>query len=195
MDNEPKDELGTIKSQLADLRMRLDVKEAEDLANVGGGVMMHLPETEFIPEWIPGGGGGGIGASSFLIYLADGTRFEVTDAQAMTGYDPISVLDGGAGHTDWSLEFGVTSSALDAPAGSGDPYVYTNPVGTSTLNEAGSAEYLHDADASADPVEFQSYYRLPIIRDGERVSSGGVFRENIMCAGSKGPAVELVRIG
>ena len=138
---------------------------------------------EVIPETPP------VLVLPFLIYLSDGTRFEVTQAQAISGFDPTT-------HNDWSLEFDVSSSALADYAESGTPAVMTNPLGVSTVNEpVAGEELLHDADASASPSPVaQSYYRLPIIRDGKRVCYGGAFRENTYCSGSKGPVVELLRI-
>jgi hypothetical protein len=131
--------------------------------------------------------GSGQSLDGYEIYLAVGTRFHVTNTQAMTDYDPET-------DNDWSLEFDVTTSSLDDYAETSG--VMSNPLGVSTVNEpVAGTELLHDANAGADPVVAQSYYRLPIIRDGKRISFGGAYRENIMCAGSKGPVVELVRIG
>ena len=143
------------------------------------------PDEQF--EVIPFDDGGGQSLDGFEIYLAHGTRFHVTNTQAMTSYDS-------ATHNDWSLEFDVTTSSLDDYAEGGSPVAMTNPIGTSTVNESSGTELLHNADAGADPVVAQSYYRLPIIRDGKRISFGGAYRENFIVAGSKGPVVELIRI-
>ena len=143
------------------------------------------PDEQF--EVIPFDDGGGQSLDGFEIYLAHGTRFHVTNTQAMTGYVP-------ATHNDWSLEFDVTSSSLDDYAEGGSPVAMTNPIGTSTVNESSGTELLHNANAGADPVVAQSYYRLPIIRDGKRISFGGAYRENLIIVGSKGPVAELIRI-
>lgn len=183
--DDQKNDIEALKAVVNDLNMRLMFQEQEMGGAGGGGAMMQTPEVGGIQTWILGGSG----ASSFIIYLADGTRFEVTNAQAMTGYDSTT-------HNDWSLEFDVSSSALADYAESGTPAVMTNPLGVSTVNEpVAGEELLHDADASASPSPVaQSYYRLPIIRDGKRVCYGGAFRENTYCSGSKGPVVELLRI-
>ena len=141
------------------------------------------PDEQF--EVIPFDDGGGQSLDGFEIYLAVGTRFHVTNTQAMTSYDP-------ATHNDWSLEFDVTTSSLDDYAETTG--VMSNPIGTSTVNESSGTELLHNADAGADPVVAQSYYRLPIIRDGKRISFGGAYRENLIIVGSKGPVAELIRI-
>ena len=88
----------------------------------------------------------------------------------------------------------MTSSSLDDYAEGGSPVAMTNPIGTSTVNESSGTELLHNANAGADPVVAQSYYRLPIIRDGKRISFGGAYRENLIIVGSKGPVAELIRI-
>ena len=177
--DDQKNDIEALKAVVNDLNMRLMFQEQEMGGAGGGGAMMQTPEVGGIQTWILGGSG----ASSFIIYLADGTRFEVTNAQAMTGYDSTT-------HNDWSLEFDVSSSALADYAESGTPAVMTNPLGVSTVNESGSTEGLWDVDGSG----YQNLYRIPIIRDGKRVCYGGAFRENIYCAGSDGPIVELVRI-
>lgn len=131
--------------------------------------------------------------TGFTIYRANLSKFHVTLAQALTGRTT---------ETQWSLEFAVTSSALDAPASSGVPVVYTNPIGTADVTDttatplpSGAELFNGDAaNATANLVD-QTYYRIPMIRDGITISQGGVYRENIRCVGSRGPIVELIRIG
>ena len=118
------------------------------------------------------------GVTDFRIYRKDMTLIEFTYAEIIANYDP-------ATDTNWSAQFTVASYGLHAGV----------PTGTATLETVASGKELFDGDASADTVEFQGYYRLPIVRGGKVVCQGGVYRENIFCAGSRGPIVELVRIG
>jgi hypothetical protein len=125
-----------------------------------------------------------VGSSSspgLLIYRAGETDPDyISIADVLEDYDD---------DDDWSLEFGVTSGKLD-------DFTTTAPAGVTDTE-------LYDGDASADPVESQTYYRLPVIRtveiDGDDEITqwpiSGIYRENIFCAGSKGAIVELIRIG
>jgi len=113
--------------------------------------------------------------TDFRIYRKYMTLIEFTYDEAIAGYDT-------AAHTNWSVQFVVSGSSITGLA---------DPMGVPTMDVGG--EELFDGDASAaDP---QNYYRLPIIRGGKVVCQGGVFRENIMCAGNRGYIVELLRIG
>jgi len=109
---------------------------------------------------------------------------------------------------NWSLEFKVEFGRI---AG-----LNTNPpFGTSAMDDGEGTEGTErfDGDASAvdgsdepDPIP-QTYYRIPVIRtveipDGEGVAErkihfdiGGIYRENIKCAGQRGRIVEFLRIG
>ena len=135
-------------------------------------------------RWIigiePSSGDGG-GVTQFRIYTTGGI-ISFTYADATEDYDPSPAP--GAAHTDWSVEFVVSGSAITGLA---------DPMGVPTMDVGG--EELYDGDASADPVETQDYYRLAIVRGGKVVCQGGVYRENIFCDGSRGRIVELVRIG
>ena len=138
----------------------------------------------------------------YRIYQADGTVMTISYKEALVGYEPDM---SGDLPTDWSLEFAVTGSTLDDFADDGeDPPVMTNPIGTSSINDPDDPtqgrEFLHDGDASnldgsgdPDPIA-QTYYRIPIIRNGRTISHGGVFRENIRCDGERGLTVELLQI-
>lgn len=139
-------------------------------------------------NWVPGGGGGGV--KGFTIYTRKHAMFHVTYQQAIENYDPEV-------HLNWSLEFAVneTDFQLDNFEGSGDPVSISNPIGTQDVNIVSNIEYLHDADASTDPATRQTYYRIPMLRDEKWVSKGGVYRENLVCAGEKGISIELLRIG
>ena len=114
----------------------------------------------------------------FYIYLANGDEEFVSMETAMAGYDPDP---GGANHTNWSLEVKVNAMAIR-------PFNTHPPVGTHETAR-------HDGDASTTPPTAQEVCRIPIIRDGMRISAGGVYRENIYCAGSKGHNVELLGAG
>ncbi len=127
-------------------------------------------------------GAGGQGKPGLLIYRANGDQ-EFLDASApLDGYDPDN-------DDNWSLSFAVSSSALVA-------FSTTAPSGTSAM-PAGKERF--DGDSSADPVEDQTYYRIPVVRtigsDKFTFDITGIYRENIVCVGSRGPSVELVKIG
>lgn len=146
------------------------------------------------------GGSSGDSHLGFHIYLADGTSFTVTRAQAMTGYDPVGDPVGPPivpPDTNWSLEFSVTDGVIDDYAASGAPSVMTNPIGTNAMDDGASTAgtELYDGDAGATTPVAQTYYRIPIIRGTVTVSGGGAYRENIKCVGSRGPIVELIKIG
>ena len=157
---------------LIEERLSVQTEDIFDAPVAGAGPM------DEIPEWLPGGGGGGGGVTDFRIYRRDMTLIEFTYAEIIANYDP-------ATDTNWSAQFTVTGSALNAGV----------PTGTATLETVASGKELFDGDASADPVEYQYYYRLPIIRGGKVVCQGGVYRENIFCAGSRGSIVELLGKG
>ena len=160
---------------LIEERLSVQTEDIFDAPVAGAGPM------DEIPEWLPGGGGGGGGVTQFRIYTKGGI-ISFTYADATEDYDPSPAP--GAAHTDWSVEFVVSNSVITGLA---------DPMGVPTMDVGG--EELYDGDASADPVETQDYYRLAIVRGGKVVCQGGVYRENIFCAGSRGPIVELVRIG
>lgn len=110
------------------------------------------------------------GLGDFEIFLKDGTTLQVTMSTILTDFD--SSTD-----TDWSAKFTVTSGAIAA------------------YDTSDNTTDLYDGDASADPVVAQTYYAIPIIRNGKKVATGGSYQESRMCAGSKGPIVELLKIG
>ena len=110
---------------------------------------------------------------------------------------------------NWSLEFSVDEFGRIADLNTNPPF------GTSAMDDGEGTEGTErfDGDASAvdesdepDPIP-QTYYRIPVIRtveipDGEGVAErkihfdiGGIYRENIKCAGQRGRIVELLRIG
>jgi hypothetical protein len=129
-----------------------------------------------------GGDDGGNENPGLLVYRADGTQEFFAASDILIDYD--------AGADDnWSLEFEVSSSALVA-------FSTTEPVGTTSTER-------YDNDASADPPDVQTYYRIPVIRTitvgGDAIKFqwdiSGIYRENIFCDGAKGATVELTRIG
>lgn len=177
----PEDELKRLKSEMANLRAEsrqamADAQQAvllmqgaeENPASAGGGFRLtrHL------------GGGGAAGIEGFTVYRKNTVLGTISIADAIAGWDPEEAVED---PDNWSLEFAVSGSALVA-------FGTTAPDGVYDTD-------LFDGYASADPVEAQTFYRIPMRRGGEWICRGGVFRENIMCAGSNGPIVELVRIG
>lgn len=115
------------------------------------------------------------GIEGFWIYRGNTLLGTITLAEAKAGY---------VNENDWSLEFGVSSN-LEAIDLASTP---TNPIGT-------FEDDLFDGNASADPVEAQTFYRIPMRRAGKWICRGGVYRENHILVGSNGPIVELLRIG
>src|SRR6056297_1234776 len=140
-----------------------------------------------------------------LIYRGSGSGFFLPYKEIFVGeesrYDHSS-------DDNWSLEFKVENGRIAD--------LNTNPpFGTSAMDDGEGTEGTErfDGDASAvdesdepDPIP-QTYYRIPVIRtveipDGEGVAErkihfdiGGIYRENIKCAGQRGRIVELLRIG
>lgn len=117
-----------------------------------------------------------------IVYRADGAQEYFAEESILAGYDPDT-------HDNWSLEFAVAAGKLVA-------FSTTAPVGTSST-------VRFDNDAGASPAVAQTVYRIPVIRT-ITVSSvdtkfqfavGGIYRENIVCNGSKGATVELLKIG
>jgi hypothetical protein len=121
------------------------------------------PDEQF--EVIPFDDGGGQSLDGFEIYLAHGTRFHVTNTQAMTSYDP-------ATHNDWSLEFDVTSSSLDDYAEGGSPVAMTNPIGTSTVNEPLGRSCFTMRMQVQTPVAFRliTAYRSSVMESGSALA-------------------------
>ena len=115
---------------------------------------------------------------------------------AMMGYTPDPETPS---TLNWSLQFAVTNLALDNFAEDGEtPPVMTNPIGTSAMNDGesppGGNTELFNGDVQADPATPQTYWRIPIIRDGVRVCNGGAFIEDVFCSGPRGPKVRLLGI-
>jgi hypothetical protein len=149
----------------------------------------------------PGVGVGATSPTGYRVYQSNGNIMNITLESALVGYVPEDPED--PFPENWSLEFSVSSSKLNNFSSTGDPPVMTNPVGTSAMDDGDETPgtELYDGDASnldsesdPDPIP-QTYYRIPIIRSGKKLSQGGVYRENIFCADERGPIVELVRIG
>lgn len=125
------------------------------------------------------GGVSSAGNPGLLIYRAGETTPDfIAAADILEDYDASE-------DDDWSIEFAVASSKLVAFSTTAPTFV--------------SDTALYDGDVSADPVEAQTFYRIPVVRTigGEKYTWNvtGIYRENIFCAGSKGAIVELIRIG
>lgn len=124
---------------------------------------------------------GGADAADFWFYFADGSSLFLQTGAIFEDYDPEV-------HDQWSIKFPVAGGAINT---------------SGTIVAEGAAPDLYDGDAYADPVTPQTFYRIPLIRgydtgDGvePRIAAlGGVYRENIFCDASKGPIVELIKIG
>lgn len=137
------------------------------------GVLINLRRIQGATTGTSGGSNPGL-----LVYRSDGTQefFSVDDI--LTGYDPSE-------DTDWSLQFAVSGGALVA-------FSTTAPVGVAST-------IRYDGNASADPVEAQTFYSIPVIRTIADVvytwDITGIYRENIVCDSTRGPIVELIKIG
>lgn len=166
-----------VKLEAALARMALMESQVEQAFD--NSMMQESSAEDEIPTWIPGGGGGGGGLEGFLIFRGNTLLGSISIVTAVTGWDPAAVAPDNP--DNWSLQFAVSRSALVA-------FGTTAPVGTYDTD-------LFDGDASAVPVEAQTFYRIPMRRGGTWICRGGVYRENIFCAGGKGPIVELLRIG
>lgn len=131
--------------------------------------------------WILGGGG----VEGFWVYrgntLLGSVAWSVVFAQWKAIDPPPS---------EWSLEFGVTASALDAFDLSGTP---ANPRGVEETDLFdGDASNL-DGNGDPDPIA-QTFYSIPLRRDNVWMCKGGVFQEEVFCTPT-GSKVRLVRIG
>lgn len=174
-------EMQQVLEQLAE--MRAMVTEAREELMLAREVQDGSPGDGEMWDLMPmgGDGGGGGGLDGFQFYWAGGGTVFVSMDDAMDGYDPSPIAAGGAGHEHWSIELVVSGSTFTG--------VWE---GTAVLDDGSTAAHLWDGNAAADPVEAQTFYRLNIIRGGKRVCGGGSYRENIFCAGSYGPIVELI---
>jgi hypothetical protein len=138
-------------------------------------VIVFLPDGEPVLTTIKAkgeDGGSDVGlligvVSDYFIYFANGSGEDtklLTNDDIMADFDP-------AVDTDWSIEFFVISGEFDQNID------YTN--GVDRFPEAGGE---------------QSKYRLPIIRDGNRVSSGGVYQEHAVCINGT-PRKQVIKVG
>ena len=159
-------ELRELRARVEELSNRVDDREDRGIADFGMGQEPVLGGME-IPDWVPGSGGGGLDGYRFI--LADGSTAFVSNEDAIAGYDP-------AVNSNWSLEWSVADGKIEPFS---DTAGSENPVGTTDVE-------LWNGDASTDPVTDQTFWRIPIIRAGKRVSRGGVFLEAGFCAGTKG---------
>lgn len=127
-----------------------------------------LGNDEFISTNNVGGGGGGGSIDSFLFYFADGTTLTLGPDDDI--YENIDE------NVNWSLKFTVESGAI-----TNDVPLFDNVVD----------RFDGDAATTTD----QTFYRVNLIYGGVAVCTGGVFRENIFCAGSRGAIAEFIKIG
>lgn len=127
-----------------------------------------LGNDEFISTNNVGGGGGGGSIDSFLFYFADGTTLTLGPDDDIYG----SIAE----NVNWSLKFTVSSGAI-----------------TNAVPAFDNVVDRFDGDAATTTA--QTFYRVNLIYGGVAVCTGGVFRENIFCAGSKGAIAEFIKIG
>jgi hypothetical protein len=100
----------------------------------------------------------------FQFVFVDGTTQQVSLAAALDDFDPDT-------DTNWSIKLPVN----------GTTFKFTK--GTLTFDDETD---FYDSDP-------QTFYVVPVIRDGVVFSTGGVFRETIVCVSGK-PIVQLVKI-
>ena len=115
--------------------------------------------------------GGGDSSLSYTIYYADGTVATLTLAVINADYDPDPE---GEAHTDWSINFEVLGGEMSQAVTYSD-------------------DTVRFPDDGANPAA-QTFYRLPIVRGGLTVSSGGVYQEDTLCLNGEGRQ-QLLKMG
>jgi hypothetical protein len=110
--------------------------------------------------------GGSNGPEVLYIYYADGSEVSLIYADMFEDYDSEN-------DTDWSAEFAIDGSMTGV-------VVYNSEI-----------DRFVD-DGGFPPV--QTAYRLPLVRGGKVVSSGGVYEEVIKCMDGS-PVTQLIKIG
>jgi hypothetical protein len=119
-------------------------------------------------------GGGSAAAEGFYFKWADdSTPLFIDEETALENYNPSDPDN----HTDWSIYFVVDGDKFNTSI----PPTYDD----------GTDDFDGDASNSLP----QTFFRLPIIRDSNRLSLGGVYKESIFCEGNKGPIVEFIKVG
>ena len=131
--------------------------------------------------------GGGTSLDGYVIRLSNGNEYFISSSEALSGYNASE-------NTHWALEFSVSTTTFQfsqedttdvtIPSINNINVDGGNPFGTS------SGPDLFDGGLESQ----QTYYRLPLIRNGQIVNNGGVYRENIYCLENRLIA-ELVKIG
>ena len=106
------------------------------------------------------------GGGDYYISLAD-TELVPTLEEMMKDYDPDK-------HENWSASFEVVDGSM---------------TGEVIYDE----EIERFPDDGADPAK-QTFYRLPLIRNGENVTSGGFYQEDTLCLNGKGRQ-QLLKLG
>ena len=110
---------------------------------------------------------GGVGGEmDYYLSLAD-TEQVLTVEEMMKDYDSDK-------HENWSASFEVVDGSM---------------TGEVIYDE----EIERFPDDGADPAK-QTFYRLPLIRNGENVTSGGFYQEDTLCLNGKGRQ-QLLKLG
>ena len=107
----------------------------------------------------------------YYISLAD-TEQVLTVDEMMKDYDPDK-------HENWSASFEVVDGSMNGKV------IYDEEIERFQVEG--------DPDLPEMP-DMQTYYRLPLIRDGKNVSSGGFYQEDTLCLNGKGRQ-QLLKLG
>ena len=108
---------------------------------------------------------GGSSSLPYTIYFSDFGILTLTQDVIYDLYDPDL-------HNNWSIEFEISADQLNATV------AYNTEIERFPVNGAGE----------------QTHYRLPVVRNGVVVSSGGCYQEDSMCD-SGVPVIGLIKVG
>jgi len=126
--------------------------------------------------------GGGGGADGIYIYYADGNNDFLSNSSILEDYDSEE-------NDNWSIEFAVETSTVSFPDPANPDVVIPSVI--SFFYEFNDSVPLYDGS----PTVGQTFYRIPIIRDGVQVNIGGSYRENLYCTSDQQIVAEFVKIG
>lgn len=135
-------------------------------------------------------GGGGKSLSGFRLAFTDDDLADIflPNSLVLEDYDPDD-------HTDWSINIPVTDGNVDITITTDDD---DNLVSDDITYDDGTLLYgrIDGSGNETDDIDAdnpQTFCRIPVIREGTRVSFGGFYREGIRCENGE-PIVEFYQI-